>query len=98
MLRIYYIRSNVSNSMYCSVVKIWFQSKYLVSQHVSPHLVKKLKCRGKNSCKNEMYALRCRYFLMIERLKYKIKSSEFQVIRNYETMFDPTHYKTLGRS
>ena len=29
MLRIYYIRSKVSNSMYCSVVKIWFQSKYM---------------------------------------------------------------------
>ena len=58
MLRVYHIRPKVSNSMYCSVVKICFNQNIEIENQ-------QLKCKGNEQWrKNENYAFRCRYFVM----------------------------------
>ena len=63
MLCMYYIQSEVSNSMYCSEVKHLVSIKIL-KQKVNI-LSLEIEMQGERTvAKNEIYVFRCRYFVM----------------------------------
>ena len=63
MLRIYYLRSKVSNSMYCPVV-INLVSIKILKKKVNI-LSLEIEIQGElRVAQNENYAFRCRYFVM----------------------------------
>ena len=92
MLRIYYLRSKVSNSMYCSVVKNLVSIKILKKKVNILNL--EIEIQGEPTvAKNKDYAFRFRYFVMRvwNHRTFKFRSLE---IRNYETTIDLTHDKS----
>ena len=63
MLRIFYLRSKVSNSMYCSVVKNLVSIKILKKKVNILNL--EIEIQGEPTvAKNKDYAFRFRYFVM----------------------------------
>ena len=97
ILRIYYIRSKVSISMYCSIVKRFGfnQNIEIESQHFE---FRNQNARGTNSGKKRNLCVKMP-ILCNKGLKYKIKNHRTfkfssHEIRNYETTIDLTHDKS----